>query len=266
MFTLVQSSRVRGAAGEPLPSAFEALERQGTKFIRGQLVLVAAAPGGGKSAFVLTQALKSGVPTVYFSADSDAFTQLTRSISVMLGWPLSRSAESVRDDKFGEWVDAVKDIPIRFNYSASPSVDDIERVLSAYNELYGDYPELIVVDNITNVRDYGGGEDDPFSGLENLMDYLHDVARKTGACVVGLHHVTGGYNDGDKPIPLSGIKGQIGRVPEMVLTLHRRPGDWPGSELLCVSTVKNRSGRADPSGAEYAELEFVGNSLAITDP
>ncbi len=246
---------------------FEALEKQGTRFIRGQLVLVAAAPGGGKSAFVLTQALRSQVPTVYFSADSDAFTQLTRAISVMSGSPLAESAEKVREERYEEWVETVQNLPIRFNYSASPSVDEIERVLASYNETYGEYPQMIVVDNITNVRDYGGGEDDPFSGLENLMDYLHDVARQTGACVVGLHHVTGGYNDGDKPIPLSGIKGQIGRVPEMVLTLHRRPGDpWDEGETLCVSTVKNRSGKADPSGAEYAELTFIGGSLTIRDP
>lgn len=248
-----------------MPTVFKALEEKGTRFIRGQLVLVAAAPGGGKSAFVLTKALLSRVPTMYFSADSDAFTQLVRSISIVTGKTLMESTEMVLGNRVSEYQESLEGVPIRFNYSASPSLDEMELAIASYEEVYGDYPELIVVDNVTNVRDASGGEDDPFSGLESLMDYLHDMARKTGACVVGLHHVTGAYNDSAKPVPLSGIKGQIARVPEMVLTLHRKPGDAWNPETLCVSTVKNRSGKADASGYEFAELMFEGESLGISD-
>lgn len=97
------------------------------------------------------------------------------------------------------------------------------------------------------------------------MDYLHTMARNTGACVVGLHHVTGSYNDADKPIPLSGVKGQITRVPELVLTLHRVSEEF-GPEALRVSTVKNRAGRMDPSGLDFVELEFIGDTMQIRDP
>jgi hypothetical protein len=249
-----------------LPTVFKALEEKGTRFIRGQLVLVAGAPGGGKSAFTLTVALLSRVPTMYFSADSDAFTQLVRSISIVTGWTLAESAELVLDNEVSKFKHHLEGIPIRFNYSASPSLDEMEGSIASYEEVYGDYPELIVIDNVTNVRDAASGDDDPFAGLESLMDYLHDMARKTGACVIGLHHVTGAYNDADKPVPLSGIKGQIARVPELVLTLHRKPGDGIyNPEMMCVSTVKNRSGKADPSGYGFAELEFVGESLNIRD-
>ena len=131
--------------------------------------------------------------------------------------------------------------------------------------MYGDYPSLVVIDNVTNVRTgVGENDDDPFSGLESLMDYLHDMARSTGACVVGLHHVTGPYNDAANPIPLSGVKGQIARVPEMVLTLHKSTADF-GSDSLRVSTVKNRAGKADPSGYDFVELDFVGDTMTIKD-
>jgi RecA-family ATPase len=136
--------------------------------------------------------------------------------------------------------------------------------MRSYEEVYGDFPALVVIDNVTNVRTGGDNDDDPFSGLEALMDYLHDMARSTGACVVGLHHVTGGYNDADRPIPLSGVKGQIARVPEMVLTLHKQTDEF-GPDLLCVSTVKNRGGKADPSGSEYVSLTFNGDTMQIKD-
>lgn len=264
MFTLQQSLSIKGSAGDPLPSPWPSLAAKGTVFLRGQLALVCAAPGIGKSAFTLAYALKARVPTLYFSADSDAYTQLTRSVSSLTGWSLERSSEMVRSGDLNGATPLLADIPIRFNYSASPSIDQIKNSMMAYDEVYGDFPQLVVVDNITNVRTGAAANDeDPYAGLEVLMEYLHDMARQTSAFVAGLHHVTGPYNDGNKPIPLSGIKGQIGRVPELVLTLHR-PLQQFGNPPLNVSTVKNRSGKSDPSGQAFVSLDFDGARMQIT--
>lgn len=267
MFSLLQARRIRGSAGEPLPKVFQALEDIDTRFVRGQLALVAAGPGTGKSAFTLAYALLSGVPTLYFSADSDAFVQLTRSIAILKpDWNLEEAAEAVLENKTESYSHDLADKPIRFNFSASPSLDEIERAMSAYEEVYGEYPALVVVDNVTNViGSSSSGDDDPFSGLESLMDYLATMARNTEACVIGLHHVTGPYVDANKPIPLSGVKGQITRVPALVLTLHKVPGENGYPDILCVSPVKNRGGKADPTGYTFAMLEFRGESMSITD-
>lgn len=265
MFTLAQSVFIKGHAGDPLPAVWDSLEQKGTRFLRGQLALVCAGPGVGKSALILSYALKAGVPTLYFSADSDAFTQLSRSLSILKGWNMEKTSSMVRNGDLGEATESFADIPIRFNYAASPTPEQIEVSMRSYEEVYGDYPALVVIDNITNVRTGGDNDDDPFSGLESLLDYLHDMARKTSACVVGLHHVTGPFNDADKPIPLSGVKGQITRVPELILTLHKESDDF-GPTLLNVSTVKNRAGKADPSGNDYVCLEFSGDTMQIKDP
>lgn len=237
---------------------------KGTRFLRGQLALICAGPGVGKSALVLTYALKAKVPTLYFSADSDAFTQLSRSLSILTGWTMEKSTKLVRDGDLGDAAGVFTDIPIRFNYAASPTPDQIEMSMRAYAEVYGFYPALVVIDNITNVRTGGDNDEDPFSGLEALMDYLHGMARETSACVIGLHHVTGPFNDADKPIPLSGVKGQITRVPELILTLHKEVDEF-GPDLLNVSTVKNRANRADPSGGDFISLEFLGDTMQIKD-
>jgi|SRR5690606_12155882 len=267
MYTLLQSRKIRGSAGEPLPIPFESLTALGTQFLRGGLSLTVAGPGTGKSAFMLTLALESKVPCLYFSADSDSFVQLTRSISIRTGWSLEKSAAAVREDKLGDIIEQLSGVPLRFNYHASPTLDDIENSMQAYEEVYGDYPALVVIDNVTNVvGKTSSGDDDPFSGLESLMDYLATMARNTEAHVAGLHHVTGEYNDADKPIPLSGVKGQITRVPSLVLTLHKKPSQIPGVDILAVSTVKNRGGRSDPSGKTFARLEFRGDTMSIKDP
>jgi RecA-family ATPase len=260
MYTPLQSLYIRGSAGDPLPQVWQQLP----PFRRGQLCLIAAGPGTGKSGLVLTYALRAKVPTLYFSADSDAFTQLSRSLSIMNGWMLDKSEQAVRSGDLGPAAGTFADIPIRFNYAASPSLDQIELGMMSYEEVYGDYPALVVVDNVTNVRTGSDGDDNPFAGLEALMDYLHGMARATSSCVIGLHHVTAANNSGDQPIPLSGIKGQIGRVPEVIWTLHRVSSTY-GATSLNVSTVKNRGGRADPSGLTFASLEFIGESMTIRD-
>ena len=255
---------LKGSAGNPLPTVWESLANKGTQFLRGQLVLVCAAPGVGKSAFVLTYALKSRVPTLYFSADSDSYTQLSRSVSILTGWPMEKSIGLVRAEDLNGATAVLDSIPIRFDYTASPDLDRLKILMESYEEVYGDFPGLVVVDNVTNVRAGGANDEDPFAGLEVTMEYLHDMARNTGACVVGLHHVTGKYNDADQPIPLSGIKGQIGRVPEMILTLFRSSSQF-GPDSLNVSTVKNRGPGQDPSGQDYVSLSYDGGTMHIKD-
>lgn len=263
MFTLQQSLYIRGSAGDPLPKVWSTLDAD---FLRGQLALVSAAPGIGKSAFVLSYGLRSRVPMLYLSADSDAFTQTSRSISILTGCPMDESKRQVRTQKLEpRAVAALDSLPVQFKYDASPTLTQIEHPLEAFGQKYGEYPALVVIDNLTNVRlGAGPNEDDPFAGLEGLMDYMHEMARKTAACVIVLHHVQGAYNNGNIPIPLGGIKGQIGRVPEMVLTLHRVRNEY-GPDAMNVSIVKDRNGKPDPSGYTYTTLEFDGDTMQIKD-
>lgn len=264
MFTVGQSRRVRGAAGEPLPAPFRSLERIGFTFRRGSFVLIVAGPGTGKSAFALAAGLRFQVPGMVFSADSDAFEQASRAFCMQTGAQREvgeRFARGMLRDDEKDMVEAIRGIPIRFNYDSSPTLDVIRTNMDAFEELYGEYPHFAVIDNVTNVQN--GTQDNaenPFGGLESFMEYLNTMARETQACVVGLHHTLGQYNDGINPIPLSGVKGQITRVPPQVLTLFR-----PSDEELGVSVVKNRGGRADASGNRYALLEFEGSTMTIRD-
>ena len=218
MLTLGQSAAVKGSAGEPLPTVWKSLEDAGTRFLRGQLALVAAGPGTGKSAFVLSYALRAGVSCLYFSADSDAFVQVSRALAILGDIDMKRSGELILGYERSTIEDIIGNVPVRFSYNPSPTLSHIENQLLAYEELYGDFPELVVVDNALDVV-MEGSEDDQSRSLDSLMAWLHDMARTTEACVIVLHHVTGPYNDANQPIPLSGVKGQIGRVPELILTL-----------------------------------------------
>lgn len=265
MYSPIQSLYLKGDEGNPLPDVWDSFKAKGIQFLRGQLVLICAGPGTGKSALILAYAMLARVPTLYMSADSGAFTQLTRMLSIITGCSQDEAKRLVRAGDLGSASAELQDFPIRFVYSATPTLDNIENAMMAYEEVYGDFPALVVIDNITNVEGVSEESDNQAQGLEALMDYFHSMGRETTACVVGLHHVTGQHNDGSKPIPLSGIKQQIGRVPEMVLTLHKIISEF-GADSLRVSYVKNRNGRQDASGESWVELEFLGETMQIRDP
>lgn len=267
MFTIGQSRRVRGAAGTPLPAPFRAFEQIGLTFRRGGFCLVVAGPGTGKSALALTMGLRFGNehPGMVFSADSDAFEQAARAFCATTGADRAvgeRFALGRLEGAEQELAEQVAGIPMRFNYDSSPTIDVLNMNMEAFEELYGEYPHYTIVDNVTNVQNgTSDNAENPFGGLETFMEYLNTMARKTQTFVMGLHHTLGAFNDGAKPIPLSGVKGQITRVPPQVITLFR-----PEEDKIGVSVVKNRGGRGDASGNRYALLDFEGSTMTIKDP
>lgn len=267
MYSLVQSARIKGSAGEPIPNPSKALQKLDVEFRRGELSLVAAGPGTGKSLWALNLALYGSLPAMYWSADSNAATQLSRATSILTGDNVKDVKKSLLEDRFGEYERVLGDKWwIRFSYEAMPTPQDMEADLEIYYEVFGCYPHLCAVDNITNVDTGGASDAESFTfGLEGMCEYLNDMARETEAHVQALHHVTGEYSDGLKPIPLSGVKGKIGRVPSLILTIHRDPDEAGMNRVLNASPVKNREGFADASGQTFAKLELDSQTLRLKD-
>lgn len=232
-------------------------------FRRGQLALVAAAPGGGKSALASTVLLKSGVDGLYFSADSDEAEQYSRSVSILTGRPLTEVQEAMERDDTEEFDDELTALSrLRFDFNSSISLHDIENTVTAYAHLYGRYPTAIVVDNLRDVT-----SDEISEGYlvqDNILAYLKDLARHTRACVIVLAHVTGEYENGDSPIPLGGLRGKIGKIPQLVLTLYREE-NLLGSEDMGVAIVKNRGGRASSAGRYTVALDCDLSTMTIKD-
>ena len=82
MRTLRRSISKAEVGGEPLPPAFAAFERAGIILRRAEITMVAGTPGAGKSSVALAIAAKSKVPTLYFSADTNAHTMAMRLVAM----------------------------------------------------------------------------------------------------------------------------------------------------------------------------------------
>lgn len=263
MLTLTRARYSRGAAGDPLPTVFETLARNTVHFRRGQFTLIAAAPGVGKSVLGTTVALKCGAPAFYASADTDAFTMYLRAGSMYTGYQTSEIEIAVTHGNTAT-IDALleKKNNVRFDFSGRIEVEALEEELEAYAVTYGEWPHSIWIDNISNLDMEG----EATQALEAACDYLHELSRVTGAAVSALHHVTGPFDDGITPVPLSGLRGKISKVPEMVLTLYRDAAvGIEGRGTMYVCPVKNRTGKADPSGNWALPLRYEPPRMKLED-
>lgn len=255
MKSLSQGKKQVGHSGEAICNPFPQLASEGVHLRRGQLHLIAAAPGIGKSALILYWAMvgenrKKVDRVLYLSADSDPAVQYKRAAQVASGYSNEFISEQLRSAP--EWVDQVVTqgtAHMRFDFDSYPDADHILNQVNAYLEIYGVYPDLIIMDNAKNVRLGDDSRTGEFDELEGTMEFLQQVARETNSAVVTLHHVTGTYEDGDRAVPLSGIRGKVTKTPETILTLFRGYGQ------TFVVPVKNRDGKADSAGGVVIALQ-----------
>jgi KaiC/GvpD/RAD55 family RecA-like ATPase len=233
----------------PLPDVWAGLAAKEIKFRRGQVCMVAAAPNAGKSMFALVYAIKADVPTLFFSADTDTTTVMMRAAAHVSGHSQISVENNLANDSHYYDSRFEKLGHIKWVFDSSPSIDDLELEIRAYVELYGQAPELIVIDNLMNVT---AETDNEWAGLRAIMMELHDMARKTEACVLVLHHVSeqSEYGSPINPPHRRAIHGKVSQLPALILTL----GYDPSQGTLKVAAVKNRFGLHTADASNYAQL------------
>lgn len=236
---------------------FAGLTRLGFGLAKGQLGMIAAAPGVGKSAIALQIALACNLRTLYVSADTDDWTMGVRTLAHLSGHPQAYVTACLEGGYTVDELDLAlyQARHVSFSFDSYTTKEIRDDVL-AYEVVHGASPELIVVDNLLNIA--RGGEDD-LSSQTRAMDELHALGQMTGAHVLVLHHATGTYDDGDRPIPLSGLANKLSKLPAQVLTLHRK------DPYVFACVVKHRQGKADPSGSMQVRLRFDGERMRFTD-
>jgi len=243
-----QSTNVKAT---PLPYVWKSLNSTdvNVKFRRGQVCMVAAAPNAGKSMFALVYAIKANIPTLFFSADTDTATVMIRTAAHLSGHSQLTVETNLHKNPrhYQDYLSKMQNI--QWVFDSSPSLDDIEMEIKAYIELYGIAPELIVIDNLMNVA---AETDNEWAGLRAIMMELHDMARKTEACVLVLHHVSeqSEYGSPTMPPPRRAIHGKVSQLPAIILTL----GYDPSQGMLRVAAVKNRFGPHYADASRWATL------------
>jgi len=250
-----------GDEGQPLPAVFRGLHQLGAEIRRGQVTLIAAASGGGKSTLATYLSLSmnygngSKVPTLYFSADSDRMTFGKRvAASVLRSY--SAEAERLITERNQEFLNKLDEETRHMwvSFDEAPTPVDIDTEVNSFALVYGQFPHLIVVDNLMDVS-IG---DTTKTGHDLVVDFCRRLARRTQSAVIVLCHVTGidrdggYYSDGKVPIPKSGLMNKIDKSARLILTLFQ---PQPGVMEVCV--VKNTGGRADSQCSVSVRVPYL---------
>lgn len=202
--------------------------------------MVAGMPAAMKSMFALNLVHLIGEPTLYFSADSDSAVQTSRLAAMITGINHSSIRDQMGKDpaQAARFRDVLTASNVQFSFDSNPDIYDMEAEVSAWVELYDEYPKIIVVDNLRNIYT---GQDTEHSGYKMVQQMLIDLSRQTGACVLTLHHMSeGGGRKSTEPAPRSAIDGKVSQLPDLIVSVARE-----GDQFRMVS-IKNRHAEDHP--------------------
>jgi predicted ATP-dependent serine protease len=219
--------------------------------------MIAGTPGAGKSTLALAIALRAKVPTLYISADTNAHTMAMRLLSMITGYTQSEAERALLEDVEGSRK-IINDSAghIFWSFESAPTLSDLDQEVSAFEELWGCSPTLIVVDNLMDIANDGGEE---FASMRATMKELKYLARDTNAAVLVLHHTKESY-PGEPCQPRSALQGMVAQLPALILTVGT---DAPG--FIAVAPVKNRYGKADQTGKMSYWLQFNPEVMDVSD-
>jgi len=194
-------------------------------------------------------------PTLYLSADTNAHTMAMRLYSMITGVSQSEAEKIISEDPINSRNNLALASHIYWSFDSAPSLSDIDDEVTAIEELLGEAPALIVIDNLMDISMDGGEE---FSNMRSALKELKYLARDTNAAILVLHHTQEGYV-GDPCQPRSSLQGKVAQLPALILTVGQSNG------LLGVAAVKNRYGKADQSGKTPVWLQFNPEYMFIAD-
>jgi predicted ATP-dependent serine protease len=256
MKTLYRSVGKADMGGEPLPPVFQTFADNNIAFRRGEVSMIAGVPGAGKSTLALALALRMMKPTLYICADTNAHTMAMRIYSMLTGTSQKQAESSLAQNPDEAKKKLMQTNHIFWSFDSNPSLDDIDEEVLAFEELTGEPPQVIIVDNLTDMT---GGGVESFGAMQEVLQSLKQFARENNAAVVILHHTKESYN-GDPCQPMSAVQGMVNQTPAMILTVGQT-----ANGMLGVAAVKNRYGRADSSGATPVWLQFNPEYMYIAD-
>jgi len=236
--TLARTIERGVSTGDPLPDVYPSLARAQVHFRRGNLHMIAGAPGSMKTMFVVDMVRRLGVPTLYFSNDSDETTIISRLLANRVQRPTQDVAEEMV--QMPAWASSFLRpmANVRWSFNPSPTLEDIQVETEAFAEIYGDYPHLIVVDVLVNVSYY---EDTDHGQIGRILQFLHGLARDSRSAVVVVHHCTEAVSGHPCP-PRSAIMQKRAELPVLIASVAVYDGTF------YFAPLKNRWGPQDPSG------------------
>jgi len=258
MYSLDKYPSRAGRIGRALPSPFPVLGNAGIKFRHGAESMIAGRPGSFKSIFAMNLVYHwyQESTILYFAADSDEYTEAMRMATILTGDNADKVESAFKANKDARYVKSLKAMSnVRFVYRQM-DMDGIANQVASFAEVYGDYPDVVILDNLIDFVD----RPDDWGGMLLLTKEMKGLSLETKSHVCILHHARID-KDSDNGMPPNDweIQGKVTQIPSTVLTVGAR--NLGTYSRISMSCEKNRIG---PQKTGHMDFEVAPN-LRITD-
>lgn len=254
-----------------ITTGFPSLDKILNGLHKTDLVILAARPARGKSAFALQLAknvsLYAKAPTMFFSLEM-ATEQLVQRLVA------SESRVSLSDLSTGRIDEIEKNaleiasktigfLPLFFNDKSGLKLKDIKRQIKGYNHKHKEPLQLIIVDYL-QLMATGNGKENMVQMVTEISRGLKMIAKEFNVCVVALSQLSRDVEKrGGKP-KLSDLRdsGSIEQDSDIVMFLadSSKELDSSGNRGIELLIEKHRSG---PVGSCF--FNFKGENMTFTE-
>jgi replicative DNA helicase len=278
----IEKARAEGSGITGVPSGFTALDRMTSGWQKSDLVVIAARPGMGKSALVLSLARNSAVdfkkPVAIFSLEMNSIQLVQRLISSETGISAEKLKKGTLNDM--EWQQLVtmtgklSDAPIYIDDTAALSVFDLRSKCRRLKQMHN--IELIIVDYLQLMRsDVDNKNGNREQEISNISRSLKAIAKELDVPILALSQLSRAVETrgGTKRPQLSDLResGAIEQDADMVLFIYRPEyykiefdeDNQPTKNLAELIIAKHRNGALDTVKlkfidrlAKFADLDF----------
>ena len=257
MKTIARAVESPEAIGEHIPLPWARLESK-VNVATKQLLIIAGAPGGGKTTLALNWVMGIDDSVLYLAMDDDT-SVLARLVALATDISTDEAFEALaEEDTRLEMGERVQDSRPNFVLeSGALSVEGIGARLDALHEWLGESPRLVVIDNLIDmiVPGYQPGE---MGFYMKVLPELKQLAHEKDVCMVALHHTVrktvDGASVGGGGVPL--------KMTDLNFAGERDAGHVWGvyndqKARLTVQILKQRDGRADRDGGLRVSLTWI---------
>lgn len=255
------------------PTGYRYLDKLTNGFQRGDLIILAARPSMGKTAFALNIALNAAQITkqavALFSLEMPAEQLITRMLSVKsrISGSVLRTGQINTNNEWNALNEAAADLKqAKIYIDDSPTVR-VAEIFSKCRKLQTEHPlALIVIDYIQLIASSGKSSDNRQQEVSEISRGLKALARELNVPVIGLSQLSRSVEQrSDKKPQLSDLResGALEQDADLVIFLYRqayydKDEDRPATEKTEVLISKHRNG---PIG--QVDLAFESNINAF---
>lgn len=262
MKRLSRALRQPRIGGKPLPSVIPSFDREKYLFRRSEVSMIAGQSNAGKSMLALWHVrgwvADHGLKGIYMCADSAELGQAARLLA-MNTQNLSYSEAEAMLESRNEWaIEQMKKLEnISWSFEDDLSYENINEEVMAFEELWGETPDFIIIDNLTDVE---GQAEDEWATQRRALKALTQLARQTDSAVIVLHHTSEDDRIKEDPCPpRRAILGKCSQKPALILTTSDKGGRRP------VAKVKDRYAKCDKTGQTAVWLRLDESTLHYMD-